>query len=85
MNSNGGGRPGGVRQLRLFVDRIDEGVARVLVGDAELALPLSVLPEGVREGDWVQMDVGIIDPPPSDTEERRRRLAKDDPGGPLKL
>lgn len=80
-----GGEPGDMRTTRLFVDELDGGFARVLVDEQVLTLPVGVLPAGVREGDWVQMDVGIIDPPPGDTDERRRRLAKDDPGGPLKL
>jgi hypothetical protein len=81
----GGGRSDGTRTTRLFIDEIADGVARVLMAEEVLAVPVGLLPAGVREGDWVQMDVGIIDPPSSDAEARRRRLAKDDPGGPLKL
>lgn len=70
---------------RLFVDEVEGARVRVLLGERALEVPLELLPPGVREGDWVQMEVGIIPAPPSDTEERRRHLAKDDPGGPLKL
>lgn len=76
---------GSTRAIRLFVDAIDEGSARVLVDDQILTVPVALLPPAVREGDWVEMTVGVIEPPPSDADERRRRLAKDDPGGPLKL
>lgn len=70
---------------RLFVDEVERDRARVLLGERVLELPLELLPPGVREGDWLQMEVGVIPAPPTDTEERRRRLAKDDPEGPLKL
>jgi hypothetical protein len=71
--------------VRLFVDQLEGGTARVLHGEHVVSLDASLLPAGTREGDWVQLTVGIIPPPPSDADERRRRLAKDDPGGPLKL
>lgn len=81
-----GPRAGATHVVRLFVDQVEGDVARVLA-DAEqvLTVPLALLPPGVREGDWVELTVGIIDPPPSDAAELRQRLAKDDPGGPLKL
>lgn len=91
MTGGGGGAgeaaaaPGGLVTARLFVDQIEGGVARVLQGERVLSMDASLLPAGTREGNWVQLTVGIIDPPASDAEERRRRLAADDPGGPLKL
>ena len=76
---------GALLTARLFVDQIEGGVARVLRGEQVVSLDASLLPAGTREGDWVQLTVGIIPAPASDADERRRRLAKDDPGGPLKL
>lgn len=73
------------RSTRWFVDEIDEGVARLLSGETVLALPISALPEGAREGDWVVLSVGLIPPPQTDTEARRDRLVASDPGGPIKL
>ena len=78
-------RPVVSRSTRLFVDEIDGATARLLRDDEVLNLPITLLPAGVREGDWVQLDVGIVEPPPSEAEERRRQLAKDDPGGDLEL
>ena len=73
------------RMTQLFVDEIDDGVARLLIGETVVSIPAHLLPEGAREGDWIEMLVGVIPPPPQDTEERRKRLAADDPGGPIKL
>lgn len=75
----------GPRSLRLFVDALDGATARVLWAEEVLSVPVALLPAGIREGDWVQLDVGIVEPPPSDADEQRRVLAKDDPGGDLKL
>jgi hypothetical protein len=77
--------PPSSRSTRLFVDEIDGASARLLRDEEVVSLPVALLPAGVREGDWVQLDVGIVEPPPSDAEERRRQLAKDDPGGDFKL
>ena len=74
-----------LRSTRLFVDEVDEESARLLRGDESFSLPVSLLPEGVREGDWLELTVVRVPAPPSDTEERRKRLAGDDPGGPIKL
>ena len=73
------------RITRLFVDQIEDGVARVLLGERVVSLPVDLLPGGAREGDWVQLSVGVIPPPAIDTEDIRERLAKDDPGGIIKL
>ncbi len=73
------------RLTQLFVDEIDDGVARLLIGETVVSIPTHLLPEGAREGDWIELSVGVIPPPPQDTEERRKRLAADDPGGPIKL
>jgi hypothetical protein len=75
------------RVTQIFVDEIEEGVARVLIDELALSLPVNLLPPGAREGDWVELAARVIPPPQStqDTEARRKRLAADDPGGPLKL
>lgn len=60
--------------LRLFVDRI-EGDAGVLIADApaegELAVPLSFLPVGVREGDWLSVSFRHD---PGKADETRREI-----------
>lgn len=73
------------RHTKLFVDAIEDGIARVLLGERDFSMPVDLLPAGAREGDWVELSVGVVPPPPSDTEQVRQRLAKDDPGGTIKL
>jgi hypothetical protein len=70
-----------------FVDAIDEGVARLLIGEQAFTLPARLLPAGVGEGAWVEISVGRAPAPPDDTggAQRRSRLAGDDPGGDVKL
>jgi hypothetical protein len=70
---------------RAFVDAVDEGVARLLIGEQTFTLPAHLLPAGVGEGDWVEISVGRAPAPPDDTEARRARLGGDDPGGDVKL
>lgn len=56
---------------RLFVDRIEEGVA-VLLGESpamgELEVPVSLLPEGVGEGDFLRLSF--------EPDEEEKRAAK---------
>jgi hypothetical protein len=73
------------RITRLFVDEIEDEDARVLLGEHAFMVPASLLPAGVGEGDWVELSVRVIPAPPGDTESRRQRLARDDPGGTVKL
>lgn len=73
------------RATRLFVDAVDDDTARVLLGERVFTIPAELLPAGASEGDWVELSVGVIPSPPSEAEEIRERLAKDDPGGPIKL
>ena len=72
------------RTVRLFVDEISDGVARVSADEQVLALALTFLPQGAREGDWVELDTRVIAAPPTETAARRKRLAADDSGGPIK-
>ena len=73
------------RATRLFVDAIDDDTARVLLGERVFTIPAQLLPHGAREGDWVEIAVGVVPAPASEADEIRERLAKDDPGGPIKL
>jgi hypothetical protein len=72
-------------KTRAFVDAIDEGIARLLIGEQAFTLPAALLPAGVSEGDWVEITVGRAAPPPDDTAARRSRLSSDDPGGDIDL
>lgn len=76
------------RATSVFVDEIDGDDVRVLLGaqgQTTLLLPRTLLPDGAREGDWVELSVRVVPPPPDDSAARRKRLAADDPGGPIKL
>jgi hypothetical protein len=89
----GAKRPGGAKPPGrakppgppLFVDAIEGGVARLLLGTRAFALPAALLPAGVKEGGWVTVRVAPTSAPPDDTEAIRAALAKDDPGGDIEL
>jgi hypothetical protein len=70
---------------RAFIDAIEAGRARLLVGEEAFTMPSRLLPAGVREGDWVDIAIGLAPAPPDDSEARRARLSKDDPGGDIDL
>jgi hypothetical protein len=73
------------RTTLVFVDAIENGVARLLAGDQSFTVPASLLPDGAREGSWVSLEAKIVPAPPGDAEAIRKRLAGDDPGGDVKL
>ena len=48
--------------MRIFVDSINEGMAKILLGDEEeisVIVPVCWLPDGVKEGDVVRADFTI--------------------------
>lgn len=59
------------------IDRIDEGIAVLLLGEAEqeLYVPLAQLPPGAKAGDWLRVTVvsGQLQRAEPDLEETRRR------------
>lgn len=62
-----------MKELLFFVDRISEGTAVVLTGEEEgleLTLPLTLLPSGVCEGDYVRASFEL------DEEARKRARAE---------
>lgn len=81
------------RRTEIFIDAIEDGLARALSGEdaAAFELPIDWLPAGTREGDWLTLTVTRSAPPRPDDpsqktpEERRADLSADDPGGPIKL
>jgi hypothetical protein len=68
----------------VFVDAVESGRARLLLGETAFEVPVPLLPDGAREGSWVRLSTTLAQPP-SDPELLRRQLGKDDPGGPIKL
>jgi hypothetical protein len=73
------------RSSLLYVDAIEAGRARLLLEEEGFTVPARILPEGAREGAWVRLSAGVAPPPPSRAAAIRKKLAKDDPGGPIKL
>jgi hypothetical protein len=69
----------------LFVDAIEGGRARLLLGEEAFSFPARLLPKGAREGSWNRLSGRVVSAPRSDAAAIRRKLARDDPGGPLKL
>jgi hypothetical protein len=69
----------------LYVDAIEAGRARLMLGDEAFTVPARLLPPGAREGSWVRLSGAVVPAPPSDAASRREKLARDDPGGPIKL
>jgi hypothetical protein len=61
---------------RATVDRIEDDVAVLVVEGRQVTRPLSTLPEGVREGDVVDLEAGTVDPQATEalrTEVREAR------------
>lgn len=86
--------PGAVTH-RLFIDSVTDGVARVSAqtptsGDSEpapgLSFPAALLPAGVGEGAWIEVQIHATTPPAGqDNAAARQRLGQADDGGDLKL
>lgn len=80
----GKGNPSEATSTMVFVDALEEGDARLLLGEQSFTVPRRLLPTGVQEGQWVRFEV-VPAPAPDSSGVRRQHLGKDDPGGPIKL
>ena len=60
----------------IIVDRIEEGFAVVYFGDEKRVIPLSDLPEGVREGSVLKHSSEGFVPDPEAEAERRRQISQ---------
>ena len=61
--------------MKLIIDRIENEAAVCETEDGGFErVPLSLLPEGAREGDVILEEEGIFRPLPGETEARRRRM-----------
>ena len=69
----------------LFVDAIEAGRARLVLDDETFTVPARLLPKGAREGSWIRLSGAVVPAPRSDAAAIRKKLARDDPGGPIKL
>jgi hypothetical protein len=73
----------------LFLDRIEEGVAVLLLGDKELHLPRTLLPAGAQEGDFLKLTLSVdaeaTAKAKADLAAKRSQLSKADDGGDFAL
>jgi hypothetical protein len=69
----------------LFVDQIDAGSARLLLGEEAFSVPARLLPGGVKEGTWLRWSFSSAPPPPDVGAAIRRKLQQGDDGGDIKL
>ncbi len=80
-----GGDSGAAATL-LFVDAIEDGRARLLLGRDAFELPAKLLPPGAREGSWVRLSLAPAAPPPQDDGAAlRAKLGRSDDGGDIEL
>jgi len=68
----------------VFVDAVEDGRARLMLGDDAFEVPAALLPDDAREGSWLKLSATVT-PPEADPDALRRKLGSDDPGGPIKL
>lgn len=69
----------------LFVDAIESGTARLLLGVEAFSVPARLLPPGAKEGSWVRLSFELAPTPPDEADALRRKLGRDDDGGDIKL
>lgn len=75
---------------KVFIDRIEEDVAVLLISDdEEILLPRRLLPSEASEGDWLALrltvDADETEARRRSVEQHRRRLGAADDGGDLDL
>lgn len=76
--------PPKTKTTSVFVDAVENGRARLLLGEDAFTVPAALLPDDAREGSWVQLSA-VVTSPQADPDALRRKLGRDDPGGPIKL
>ena len=69
----------------VFIDEVEDQVARLVQGEQVFHLPRGLLPADAREGQWLRISVALTPAPPNDSEALRKRLGESDPGGDIKL
>ena len=74
----------GTKTSAVFVDAVENGRARLLLGDDAFTVPAALLPDDAGEGSWLKLSATVT-PPQADPDALRRKLGRDDPGGPIKL
>ena len=69
----------------VFIDEVEDLVARLVLGEQVFHLPRALLPADAREGQWLRISVALTQAPPNDSAALRKRLGESDPGGDIKL
>jgi len=71
----------------IFVDAIEDGRARLLLGNDAFDVPAALLPRGAREGSWLRWSMALAPPPPDADQGSalRAKLGRDDDGGDIDL
>ena len=69
----------------VFIDEVEDRVARLVFGDQVFHLPRALLPADAREDQWLRISMILTPTPPNDSATLRKRLGEGDPGGDIKL
>jgi hypothetical protein len=69
----------------VFIDEVEDRVARLVLGEEVFHLPRRLLPADAREGQWLRISVTLTPAPPDDSAALRKHLGGGDPGGDIKL
>ena len=71
----------------LFVDAIEAGTARLLLGVEAFTVPARLLPAAAKEGSWVRLSFQIAPAPADDAaaDALRGKLGRGDDGKDIKL
>ena len=69
----------------VFIDEVEDQVARLVLDEQVFHLPRALLPKDAREGQWLRILVAVTPAPPNDSAALRKRLGESDPGGNIKL
>ena len=69
----------------VFIDEVEDRVARLVVGEEVFHLPRRLLPADAQEGQWLRISVTLTPAPPDDSAALRKRMGDGDPGGDIKL
>lgn len=72
-------------ETMVFIDEVEDLVARLVLGDQVFHLPRTLLPPDAREGQWLRISVVLAPAPPNDSAALRKRLGEGDSGGDIKL
>ena len=59
----------------MFVDAVEDGRARLMLGDDAFTVPAALLPDGAGEGSWLKLSATVT-PPQVDPDVLRRKLGQ---------